>query len=81
MSLDDFTTESRLYDLVEMASLADNAVREAISGAAVKDGKTTEPIAEDDITSALFAVTHLNEMITQLFDDFQARWTAKAEAA
>jgi hypothetical protein len=41
----------------------------------INEPKTAEPIAGGDITAALFAVTHLREMITR--DDYYS--DAKAE--
>ena len=70
------------HQLIAMATLAERAVRTAIGEVGMKGGKTTEPIDGEDINAALFAVTHLHEMIKKFNDDYQAVYeTARNEAA
>ena len=64
--------EHPIYRLTAMATLAERAVRTAIGEVGMKGGKRTDPIDGEDINAALFAVTHLHEMITKLNDDYHS---------
>src|ERR1700733_9397401 len=72
-----FRLEAQICDLAEMARIAVERVYQAVGELKIVDGKTTEAPDEADITSAMFAVGHLADMIKELraeyYEPFKAR--------
>lgn len=73
-----FDMEPGLCDIVEMARLAVTSVHNAIGELEMKDGLSVSQIRDCDISTAMFAVHHLLDMIEELQENYEAALLQRA---